>query len=210
MNTAERTQKRQALIAEGFHRTRCSDDLAGTGAYTETWTHADGTTVTIDWAPRTTDASGSDEERSNPWRTALRKVVDSAEPVTPVEDWSGSMTPQMLQRIDTEVKALVASGAVPAERLLALAADLETRKAHPGAFYEEAIAYAEGEESAWQGLAETLRDLVAEFTPTLYCPHCGHAGLTGSVGERSCVDCYWQEGDDPEHPVPLTAPKGAN
>lgn len=31
------------------------------------------------------------------------------------------------------------------------------------------------------------------------CPHCGSSdGLYGEAPDRGCVDCYWQEGDDPE------------
>ena len=52
MNTEQRRQVRQNLLDQNFSRTGCTQDLNGTGEYTETWAHADGTVVTVEWGPK--------------------------------------------------------------------------------------------------------------------------------------------------------------
>jgi hypothetical protein len=40
---------------------------------------------------------------------------------------------------------------------------------------------------------------------SILCPHCRGVYILGDSPNRLCLDCYWQEGDDPEHPVSLSA-----
>ena len=54
MNTDERKQVRESLIEKGFYRTGHTSDVSGAGAYAEMWAHPDGTTLTVDWAPKST------------------------------------------------------------------------------------------------------------------------------------------------------------
>lgn len=57
MNTAQRATVRTGLLDQGFTRVDFSDDITGRGDYTETFRHTDGTTVTINWAPKTFPAT---------------------------------------------------------------------------------------------------------------------------------------------------------
>jgi hypothetical protein len=52
MNKAQRSRVRESLIERGFERSGATDDLTGLGAYTETWTHPDGTTTEVKWSVR--------------------------------------------------------------------------------------------------------------------------------------------------------------
>lgn len=53
MNTQDRFNVRTNLIDQGFKRIHATPDLNVVGNYAETWTHTDGTIVTIEWAPKT-------------------------------------------------------------------------------------------------------------------------------------------------------------
>ena len=66
MTSEERTKTRENLIASGFNRTSYTQ-LTEDGSYTETWTHADGSTILVSWAGRPVipSQSISNFERSN-------------------------------------------------------------------------------------------------------------------------------------------------
>jgi hypothetical protein len=55
MTSEERKALRQMLIVLGFERRSYTDDIAGTGVYTETWERADNT-ATIAWGRRSADS----------------------------------------------------------------------------------------------------------------------------------------------------------
>lgn len=105
MDTTQRANVRRALLGTGFDRTAHGSDLAGVGDYTETWTHPDGTTVKIEWAPRDTTRTPGDK-----WRTALDQVLDRHLPTGHrPDDSSGSMTPDLLASAATQVAGLANS-----------------------------------------------------------------------------------------------------
>lgn len=62
MNSTQRRGLRLTLTERGFTRTSFTDDLSAVGDYTETWTHTDGTTVEVKWAPREAPAPVADPE----------------------------------------------------------------------------------------------------------------------------------------------------
>lgn len=102
MNTTERTNVRTALIATGFKRAAYTGDLSGKGNYTETWTHDDGSTITIEWADR--EAASKDH-----WRTTLDEVRASHRSAHPeVSDSSGSITPEVLTSVEEQVRQYAA------------------------------------------------------------------------------------------------------
>lgn len=51
MTSEQRKALREALIAQGFERYDFSNDIEGTGEYTEWWKNGD-TEVTLDWGKR--------------------------------------------------------------------------------------------------------------------------------------------------------------
>lgn len=103
MNTSERAQVRQTLLAQGFDRTSFTNDISGVGDYTETWAHPDGTVMEIKWSART------QREDANQWTDALDKALDRAEPrrLRP-DDSSGSIDAATLDKVAREVAAIAA------------------------------------------------------------------------------------------------------
>lgn len=80
MNTTQRQTLRRNLIDAGFDRTGYTDDIRGTGDYTENWTHTDGSTVEVKWAPREAPAPVAAPEERNLTETRTAGWTGTAVP----------------------------------------------------------------------------------------------------------------------------------
>lgn len=108
MDTTQRAAVRQSLLATGFNRTGIGSDVSGVGDYTETWTHADGSTIALTWAPREVSAP------RNRWRATLDEALDRREPVRPrPDDSSGSIDAATLASASEQVQQIAAATESP-------------------------------------------------------------------------------------------------
>lgn len=72
-------------------------------------------------------------------------------------------------------------------RMRALADDLDNREAFPSGIYLEAMAYAQGTETGWQGAAEAIRDCLMSVI--------GASSAHGETTERKTQESTIQRSD---------------